>query len=282
MQTILIPTDFSENSLNAIKYAVEIYKNKPAKIYILHAYADGVYVAMNDKTEEDFPNVCEQTRMESEKSLLEFKNQMEAFSKNPEHDFETISDFGQLVDSVNELVNRKNIDLVVMGTKGETEDKDLTFGSNTLQVIKYVNCPVLAVPSEYKDVEPQNILFPTDYMLPYKPRELELISGIAKSFDTQIHLLHVSKFPNLSLRKKNNKQFLKDSFSDNEVTTHVNSSKDITTGINAFINENKVDRLVMVNTRHSYLENLLYESTIEKIGLHVNIPFLVLQNLSRS
>lgn len=281
MQSIVIPTDFSENSLNALKYAVEIYKENPTKIYILHAYADNVYVAMQDKTEEDFPYVCEETRLKSEKSLLEFKNQIEAFSKNPEHDFETIADFGQLVDSVNEIVNRKNIDLVVMGTKGETENKNLTFGSNTLQVIKYVNCPVLAVPSEYTDAKPQSILFPTDYMLPYKPRELELISGLAKSFDTQIHLLHVSKFPNLSLRKKNNKQFLKNSFSENKISTHVNSSKDITSGINTFINENKVNMLVMVNTRHSYLENVLYTSTIEKIGLHVHIPFLVLQNLDR-
>ena len=281
MQTILIPTDFSENSLNAIKYAMEIYKSKPAKIYILHAYADEVYNAMNDSEEEEFPVICEQARLESDKSLLDFKKQITTFSKNPEHQFETISDFGQLVDSVNELVNRKNIDLVVMGTKGVTEDKDITFGSNTLQVIKYVNCPVLAVPSVYKDAEPQSLLFPTDYMLPYKSRELELVSSIAENFKSQIHLLHVSKFPNLSLRKKNNKRFLKDSFSNNEVSTHVNSSKDITTGINAFVAENKVDFLVMVNTRHSYLENVLYESTIEKIGLHVDIPFLVLQNLSR-
>src|SRR5699024_5958102 len=182
MKTILIPTDFSDNSLNALKYAVEIYKASPVRIYILHAYADEVYAAMDESMEEDeFVAISDRIHKESKNSLAAFKSKISAFSKNPEHDFETISDFGQLVDSVNELVNRKNIDLVVMGTKGETEDKDLTFGSNTLQVIKYVNCPVLAVPSDYKDAKPQNILFPTDYMLPYKPRELELISAIAKS-----------------------------------------------------------------------------------------------------
>ena len=52
----------------------------------------------------------------------------------------------------------KNVDLV-MGTRGETENKDITFGSNTLQVIKYVNCPVLAVPSVYGKTTPQNLLF---------------------------------------------------------------------------------------------------------------------------
>ncbi|MGB5229091.1 MAG: universal stress protein, partial [Eudoraea sp.] len=37
----------------------------------------------------------------------------------------------------------------------------------------------------------------------------------------------------------------------------------------------------MVNSRHSHLEQMLHQSTIEKIGLHIKIPFLVLQNLSR-
>ena len=39
--------------------------------------------------------------------------------------------------------------------------------------------------------------------------------------------------------------------------------------------------LVMINTRRSYLENVLYTSTIQKMGLQVQIPFLVLQNLPR-
>lgn len=282
MQTILIPTDFSENSLNALKYAVEIYNASPAKIYILHAYADEIYAAMDESTdEEEFVVISDQVHQETKKSLTDFKNKITAFSKNPEHHFETIADFGQLVDSVNEWVNRKNVDLVVMGTRGETENKDITFGSNTLQVIKYVNCPVLAVPSVYGKTTPQNLLFPTDYMLPYKSRELALVSDIARHFNAQIHLLHVSKFPNLSKRKKDNKQIIKDNFSKNDVLMHVNASQDITSGINAFVKENKIDMLVMVNTRHSYLENVLYESTIEKIGLHIHIPFLVLQNLSR-
>ncbi len=59
------------------------------------------------------------------------------------------------------------------------------------------------------------------------------------------------------------------------------SSADVTKAINVFIIENPIDMLVMVNTRHSYLENILYQSTIEKIGLHIDIPFLVLQNLPR-
>lgn len=155
---------------------------------------------MSESTEEkDFVISSDQVYQKSKESLTVFKNKIVAFSKNPEHSFEIISDFSQLVDSVNELVNHKNIDLVIMGARRETEDKDITFGSNTLQVIKYVNCPVLAVPSVYGEATPQNLLFPTDYMLPYKTRELALVSGIAKYFNTQIHLLIYYMFPNFRI-----------------------------------------------------------------------------------
>lgn len=279
MQKILIPTDFSINSLNAIQYAVELYKSSPAKFYILYAFADEVYDVSMESPEESFADIRDIVNLQSQQTLTDFKNKIDKV--NPEHVFEIISSFGQLVDSVNELVDSKNIDLVVMGTKGKTADSHLTFGSNTLQVIKYVKCPVLAVPSVYVDAQPKNILFPTDYMLPYKSRELELVGGISRQFNAEIHFLHVSKFPNISLRQKDNKNFLEEFFGENETVCQMNADTNVTEAINTFVIENPIDMLVMVNTRHSYLENILYQSTIEKIGLHIDIPFLVLQNLPR-
>ena len=87
---------------------------------------------------------------------MDFKSNS-AFSKNPEHSFEIIS-VSATSRFCNELVNRKN-DLVVMGTE-ETEDKDITFGSNTLQVIKYVNCPVW-LPSVYGETHHK-------FVIPYR------------------------------------------------------------------------------------------------------------------
>ena len=54
-----------------------------------------------------------------------------------------------LIVTANHIVERDNIDVVIMGTKGETNRKEITFGSNTLQVIKYVKCPVLAIPDDF-------------------------------------------------------------------------------------------------------------------------------------
>ena len=281
MRKILIPTDFSENSMNAIKYAMELFKYDRAEIFLLNAFADKVYEAKARLANEIFDELKQKTLTKTNETLASFREKIIAFSPNPKHKIHTIAEFGLLVDSVNDWVEKENVDVVVMGTKGETSNKKITFGSNTLQVIKYVKCPVLAIPAVYDDVHPKQILFSTDYQLPYKRRELKLVSSIAKCFVSKVNFLYVSKFPSLSLRQQDNKNFLEASFSDNQINFNQESGEDVTKAINTFIIENPIDMLVMVNTRHSYLENILYQSTIEKIGLKIDIPFLVLQNLPR-
>lgn len=281
MRKILIPTDFSENAINAIKYATELFKHGPTEIYILHAFADEVYDDKARLANAIFEELKASSAEKSKMALEKLKQEVLRFSPNPKHNIHLLSEFGLLVDSVNDWVEKENMDVVVMGTKGKTADKNLTFGSNTLQVIKYVKCPVLAIPANYDDVHPKNILFSTDFLLPYKPRELKLLANISKFFAAKIHFLYVSKFPALSLRQKDNKAFLEAFFQENQTSFHQESGKEITRTINTFIIENPIDMLVMINTRHSYLENILYQSTIEKIGLHIDIPFLVLQNLPR-
>lgn len=281
MRKILIPTDFSDNSMNAAKYAAELFKHGPSEIYLLYAYADEVYDAKTKFVNQDFEELKQQTLEKAEENLEIMRKNLFSISPNPKHKFIKIAEFGMLVDSVNDWVEKENIDIVVMGTQGESDDKEITFGSNTLQVIKYVKCPVLAVPAVFGDVHPKNLLFPTDFLVPYKRRELKLLGTMAKCFASKIDFLYISQFPSLSLRQQDNKAFLEASLSENQVSFNQQSDKDITKAINTFVIENPIDMLVMVNTRHSYLENILYQSTIEKIGLHIDIPFLVLQNLAR-
>jgi nucleotide-binding universal stress UspA family protein len=281
MRKILIPTDFSENSINAIKYATELFKHGPSEIYLLYAYSDEVYEAKNRFADVVFDELKSQSHQKAEQALAKLKKQVFEHSPNPKHTIHTIAEFGLLVDTVNDWVEKENVDVVVMGTKGETSNRQITFGSNTLQVIKYVKCPVLAVPAVYGDVHPKNILFPTDFLLPYRRRELKLLATIAKNFASEIDFMHISKFPTLSLRQQDNKAFLEASLVENQIKFIQKDGEDITKAINKQMDEHPTDMLVMINTRHSYLENILYQSTIEKIGLHIDIPFLVMQNLPR-
>ncbi len=43
MISILLPTDFSENSINAIKYALGFFKYQKTEFYFMHAYQNEFY-----------------------------------------------------------------------------------------------------------------------------------------------------------------------------------------------------------------------------------------------
>src|SRR5690606_6277892 len=202
MRKILIPTDFSENSFNAIKYACELFKYDRAEFYLLNAFADTVYDTRMDSENTTFEEIKKEISSKTKDALENLKNKIRTFSPNPKHNIHIEAEFGLLVDSVNDWIEKENIDVVVMGTKGETSNKAITFGSNTLQVLKYVKCPVLAIPEVYKDIQPKNILFPTDYQLPYKRRELKLLGNFAKRFVSKINFLYVSKSQVFSLRQR--------------------------------------------------------------------------------
>lgn len=281
MQKILIPTDFSDISFSSARYAAELFKYGPSEIYILNAYAEEVYDVETELNASEFKMFQKEISERSERDLEKFKKNLVDIYSNPKHTVYTISVFGLLVDAVNDIVEKENIDIVVMGTKGKTADKKMTFGSHTVQVMKYVRCPVLAIPEVYKDVHPKEILFPSDFHVPHRRRELKLLSTIAKGFAARMHLLYISNQKELTRRQNDNKEFISVLMENNRLFYEQIGGTDITDSINSYLEKKSMDMLVMVNTRQSYLENILYQSTIEKIGLHIDIPFLVLQSIDR-
>ncbi len=281
MRKLLIPTDFSENALNAIKYGLELFKHEQCEIYFLHAYADEVYNTKGLLARTEFDKLKQQVFRNSEEELERLKKKAISFSPNPQHQIITCSEFETLVDAVNDLADKENMDLIIMGTRGRTNDKKQSFGSNTLNVVKYVKCPVLAIPNFFKNGTPTKILFPTDYLLPFKRREIKLLSTLAASFAASITFLHVCNYEHLSYRQLDNKAFLESCVKNINTECTTVTGEELISTINDYIKVNGINMLVMVNARHSYLESILHDSTIEKIGLQLELPFLILQNLQR-
>ncbi|MGY5846941.1 universal stress protein [Salegentibacter sp. HM20] len=281
MRKIVLPTDFSENSLQALKYAVELFKHETSEIYLLHTFADEVYAEEKNLSRELFDELKIKVQTKANNSLDEFEAKIKDYSPNPRHKFIKLSIFGSLVDEVNDLINRENADITVMGTRGCTNNRSLSFGSNTLMVLKYVQCPVLAIPVGTPLEMPRRILFPTNYIIPYQKRELKLVACMAQTYRASIHMLYISKFPLESYRQKDNQIILKEQFVNLNFQFHQIDAPDKTQAILDYIDTEKIDLLIMVNGRHTYLEDILFHSTIDRIGLEPKIPFLVLQNYNR-
>jgi nucleotide-binding universal stress UspA family protein len=281
MLSILLPTDFSENSMNAIKYALEFFKYQKTTFYFMHAYQNEFYDHDELVSREVFEDVLDRVRNESQTNLEQLLNTVKKLSPNPRFTYHTISAYNTLVEEANLIADGKNIDLIVMGTKGKSDERHIVFGSKTFQVLKYVACPVLAIPSNYTNTQPKRILFPTDFMMPYKRRQLKLLSVLAKSYRSSIDVLHVSTSNKLSIRQEDNKNFIANFLCENEVNFCHEDSRKIADTIKTYIKEKNIDILTIVNTQHSFLEDMLFPSNIDKVSLGLDIPLLAMQNTAR-
>ncbi|SDE48351.1 Nucleotide-binding universal stress protein, UspA family [Pricia antarctica] len=281
MRKVLIPTDFSENAFNALKYACQVFKYEKSEFYIIHAYADEVYREDIAKERSTLETLKASALERSDGKLKQTEDQLKEYSANPKHTYTFVSVFANLIDAANDWVEHEDMDIVVMGTRGATSDGKIVFGSNTLQVMRYVNCPVLAIPEDYEYQPPKQVLFATNYMVPYKNRELKLLGEMTGSFCSTVHMLYIDPINTLSLRQEDNREFLKNCLSKPKLRFETTPEKEKTFAITKYILHNDIDMLVIVNSRHSYLEDMLYQSSMDKLGLHLKIPFMVLQNIAR-
>ena len=275
MSRILLPTDFSQNSIEAIRYALNIYKNIKATFYLLHTYTPPIYqteyiigspgqIGLGDVFQEN-----SMTQLEKLKNLLEHQYQ------NPNHTFIVHSAFNTLISEVLETVTAENIDVIIMGTKGVTGANDILFGTHTVHVIKKANCPVIAVPPNFEYEAPLEILFPTDYEIEYKKVNIKSLLAIATQHGSRINVMHVSTGYDLTEIQEKHKIELK-KILGTYALLHEVPDNNIIEAINEFQVKYKINLLVMVKNKHTFLERLFIEPIIKKIGLHINVPFMVL------
>jgi|SRR5690606_6678299 len=266
--------------MNAIKYALEFFKYQKAEFYFMHAYQNDFY---NHEllSRAVFDDILDNVRSNSQQQLASLLVTVKEMAPNPRFRYHTISSYNTLVDEANLIADAKNIDLIVMGTKGKSDERHILFGSQTFQVLKYVKCPVLAIPSNYTNTQPKRILFPTNYLIPYKRRELKLLCDLATSYRSVIDVLYVSKNDKLSMRQEDNQIFIKETVCKSEVNFLIEHSRNISSTIQQYIKIHAVDMLVMVNTQHSFLEDMLFPSNIDKASINLKIPLLAMQNATR-
>ncbi|MFD1163942.1 MULTISPECIES: universal stress protein [Hwangdonia] len=270
---ILLPTDFSDNSWSATVYALKLYANEPCTFYFLNSVNIKVSKLSNLSNK-----LLKIMREDAKTELKDLKALAETSTANPNHDFKTILSSEDLLSAVKNAVKKWQIDLIVMGTKGATGAKEFFFGSNTVRVINsFRNCPVLIVPEEYDFITPKQIAFPTDYNRFYGMDEIEPLTKLADLHDSKIRIVHINEKEELSDIQEYNLMILQSHLNNHDYSLHWMPKYDKKTAeINDFIEELDIDMLAMVNYKQSFIEKIVNEPIIKKIGFKPTIPFLVI------
>jgi nucleotide-binding universal stress UspA family protein len=276
MKRILLPTDFSENAYNAISYAVQLYKDTKCKFYILHTYTPVSISAgsmVDNYSSFDLQDITKET---AERKLKEIEDRLKTEFNNTNHTFITTVSFNTLTSEMVEVVKKKEIDFVIMGTKGATGAKEIFIGSNTMQTIKNLKCPVIAIPSGFKYEKPSEILFPTDYEIHKANQYLSLIKELCEKNNSRLHVLNVSQDIPLKVKQEQTEAFLDDFFKDTAHLFHNTENQDLMEAIVTFKKTYKINFLIMVHNEHNFFENLFFKPVVNQMVYHTNIPFLVI------
>lgn len=281
MKKILIPTDFSDNAYNAIRYALTFFKNEECIFYLLNTYTPITYSLEYLVETPMFYDLEDVARMKSENGLIETEEKIQKEFKNSKHSFKKISVFNMLVNEIKELIKINNIDFIVMGTKGATGAKEVFLGTHTMYTIKKVACPILVVPENFEYEEPKEILFPTDFHFQTTNKFLGAIKDICKNHISRIHILNAYYGIPLDDTQLAAKEYLDTYLGSNAHLFHIEDGMDVIEAIEEFKKNNIINLLVMVHNKHSFFDNLLFKPVVNQITYHTNIPFLVIPSEKR-
>lgn len=279
---ILLPTDFSKNALNAIIYALDFYQNERCIFYILNAFwADKEPTDVAMLVAEPGDKTYELAKKASEDGLATLMQTIARHAPNPKHSFREISSYSSLLFALRDTIAKTQIELIILGTKGISDEDDALFGSNTFNVMEFITeCPILAVPGNYKFTGLKKIIFPTAFETAFDKEKLNYLVQIAKSHQSEIHIVHVRKGHKLDQEQEMNRVLLETVFDGIAYNYHILTDISVYKGIHSFIEGKFCDLIVFVTEKSNYFGNELPKPLIKELESHLIIPVLTLHPIA--
>lgn len=274
MKKILFPTDFSENSLNAFRYALQLANKLPAEIITLHTYdgPEGFYQEYYDFLIENY-TITEWNEFENYKSEVP---KLKAIAEDHQLGHVKLSHMlerGTPVTSIVEIAAAEKVDYIVMGTKGARGLKEVFMGSLTEKIINQSLIPVLAVPAKcfYKPLK--HIVF----LCHYKSAEAKIFKQLiplARLFDAQLDILQVQEH-----HREDEHEVMaqwKAMFPGLGIGFYMLTSNDYEGTVMDFIKLNKESLIAMPRHHKNFIDRIMAYSLSRELAFHSTIPLLTL------
>jgi nucleotide-binding universal stress UspA family protein len=142
--TILVGIDGSESSIDAADYAIEMAKKDGAQVIAL---------TVNRIPLSSYGLATPQEEVKQSKDneeMQEFKEWLDKISQNAKQNSvqlkkEIINSQMSVEAAIVEYAESEGVDLIVIGTRGNSGIKNMLLGSIASGVVKYATCPVMVV-----------------------------------------------------------------------------------------------------------------------------------------
>jgi nucleotide-binding universal stress UspA family protein len=271
MVNILVPTDFSNLSKVAARYAIKIANELDGTFTLLHVMNILKPVSQDMKRRLVLyeKEVLKEGEADMEKFAMQFARLIKFTKPMKTKVVESDQDFSEVV---KKEAKKLRSGLIVMGTHGATGLKKVVMGSNTSDVISSSTIPVLAIPAsaEYKGF--RNIVYASDLRNILK--ELKQLIPYAKKFESTIHLVHiVSSGKSVPMTEEKIEGIIEKSGYEN-IVVMVLADSSVEKGIEQYIKNSRADILAMFTRDLNFYEKLFDRSITRRMAFHSKVPLL--------
>ncbi|MEM9887871.1 MAG: universal stress protein [Bacteroidota bacterium] len=268
MKKILVPVDFSKNSIHAYHYAQRISEDTGSEISLIHFVH--IFVDPNMPSTGNVNYLVE----EAQKRLDHFASDHQlSFDKGKRAKLAAKAIIGFAAPEIVRMTEEGDIDLVVMGTKGSSSIDRRLFGSVSIKVAQEARRPVILVPpnSIYKGFK--EVLFTSSKAAIDEFSELT-IKQLKESFGAFSHLLHIK--PDKQSEFHFDRVQLHDLDDESQFKQVQISCPSVLEGINEYIERHDID-LAIVTTKHrNIFEDLFHKSMTKQLAMNLRVPLMVL------
>ena len=189
MKTIMVAIDFPDASHAALNYAKQLARCFSAKILLVHIVDDMHITPGMEQPKTTYPR-----RMDSAEEALQ---KIAAGLSYDVVRYATIVRAGSIRETIAALIDERDADLLVIGTRGKGYKDDEGLGSVAESLLRAVPCPVLTVGKYVRQdagegTHMRTVLFPTDFSRTSRVA-LAYTESLTKHLAGRLSLLYVDE-----------------------------------------------------------------------------------------
>lgn len=183
---IIVPIDFSEQSIIALSQTYNLARMSSADITLLHVIDEALFSSVLHlfSAKEDQEELL---RLGIQVKLNDLANEARAKSGL---EFKTRIEKGKIYEVVAAVATELNASFIVMGTSGETTIKKKFIGSNAIRVISDAPCPVITIKGKQHRTGCNIIVLPLDLSKETKEKVTKCVE-IARFFNSTVKVMSV-------------------------------------------------------------------------------------------
>ncbi len=273
MNTILIPVDFSESSLHACHYTINLVGNLKVTFHLFHIYNDQVILpdaGMPENLDSDVffnSDIVLALKEQAENQMAHLKKEVEKMITDNKASITVTTSLqgGDPRWEITETCTELKPDLVVMGTRGLGK-KGFLEGSMAAKIMGKAPVPVLAVPEGYSGFRLKNMMYPTHFNK-LDIHALETIFTLLQHLDFRIQVCHFrleKKDEEASaLMKELEKAFEKEK-NEGKIVFHLVEAGDKEAALKDFVKQKQIDLVTFLPERKHPLKYLFSSHHLRK------------------